>query len=138
MRKRPARSIILVLDENLSGKIILNGLRDVQVSVKPQTDFIQQGAKDAAVFEALAPHRDCYLLTKDSKFHRKPAEKAALIEHRIGAFVITSQKNKTGPELVVLISRAWPRIERFARKNRRPFIAKILAEGRIEKIRWTR
>jgi hypothetical protein len=48
--------------------------------------------------------------------------------------LITSQKNKTGPELVDLIRVAWPRIERFAQRNQRPFIAKILVGGMVEKI----
>ena len=134
MRDRAARGIVLVLDENLSGRTILAALRDAEIPVKPQTDFVKRGAEDTEVFAAIAPHRDCFLLTKDTKFHRKPPERAALMHYDIGAFVITSQKNKTGPELVALIRNAWPRIERFARKHRRPFIAKILAEGRIENI----
>ena len=134
MRARATRSVTLILDENLSGKTILAGLREAQIPVRPQTDFFKRATPDAQVFSALAAHPECYLLTKDREFHRRPAEKAALLQCGIGAFVITSQKNKTGPELVDLIRVAWPRIERFALHNQRPFIAKILADGRIERI----
>jgi hypothetical protein len=95
---------------------------------------MKRGVQDPEVFAALACRTDCYLLTKDRHFHRRPVEKAALVKHGIGAFVITSQKNKTGPELVALVRRAWPRIERFARDHSRPFIAKILANGRVESV----
>jgi predicted nuclease of predicted toxin-antitoxin system len=122
-----------VLDENLSGKSILVGLADAGVPARPQTDFYERETKDPEVFAALATHPDCYLLTKDKKFHRKPAEREALIRHGIGAFIITMQKDKSGPELVELIREAWPRIERYALENPRPFIARILAEGRIER-----
>ena len=57
--------------------------------------------------------------------------KAALLEHGIRAFVITSHKGKTAAELVELIIKAWGRIQRFARKYDPPFVAKILADGRI-------
>ena len=132
MRTRATRSVILVLDENLSGKSILAGLRKANVPARPQTDFMERGIEDTAVFAALAAHPDCYLLTKDREFHRRPMEKHALMKCRIGAFVITAQKNKTGAELVDIICRAWPRIERCARKHTRPFIAKIRADGNIE------
>lgn len=134
MRAREKRGIILVLDENLSGKSLLAGLREAQIPVRPQTDYFERQTKDPEAFAALAAHPDVYLLTKDRAFHRRPAEKAALMEHRIGAFVITAQKNKTGLELVELVRVAWPRMERFARDNSKPFIAKILADGHIEKI----
>lgn len=134
MRDRAPGGVVLVLDENLSGKSIIQGLRAAGVPVRPQTDLMGRGVSDPEVFEALAPHADCYLLTKDAQFHRRPAEKAALEQHGVGAFVITSHKNKTGPELVALIRDSWPRIERFARAHSRPFIAKILASGRVERI----
>ena len=134
MRDRAPGRVVLVLDENLSGKSIVEGLRAGGVPVKPQTDFMERGVSDPEVFAALAPHADCYLLTKDSQFHRRPGERAALIRHRVGAFVITSHKNKTGPELVALIRESWPKIERFARAHCRPFIAKILASGRVEQV----
>ena len=134
MRAREKRSVTLILDENLSGKSILAGLRGAHIPVRPQTDFFGRQTLDPEAFAALAAHPDCYLLTKDKAFHRRPAEKATLLQHGIGAFVITVQKNKSGPELVDLVRLAWPRIERFARKNPRPFIARILVDGHVEKI----
>ena len=91
-----------------------------------------RGIPDEEVLAALAGRADHYLLSKDSDFHRKPHIKAALMSHGVGAFVITSHKNKTAADLVALITRAWPRIERCARKNKRPFVAKILADARVQ------
>jgi hypothetical protein len=51
----------------------------------------------------------------------------------LGAFVITAHKGKTAAEIVELIRISWSRIERFAKKHDRPFVAKILADGRVEK-----
>lgn len=102
MRDRAARGIILVLDENLSGRRIVNGLRDNGLPVRPQTDLMARGITDKEVLAALGPHPEYFLLSKDSDFHRKPAVKETLIQHGIGAFVITAHKNKTAADLVDL------------------------------------
>lgn len=134
MREREARSVILVLDENLSGKSILLGLAKAGIPARPMTEFVHRAATDPEVFGALRHLPNHFLITKDKQFHRRPAEKAALMNYKLGAYVITSHKNKTGPELIELIAAAWPEIERFAAAHSRPFIAKILADGHVEKI----
>ncbi len=132
MRDRADRRLILLLDENLSGHRIVGGLTALKIPVKPQTAIMERGLPDEEVLEILARHADCFLLTKDSDFHKKPMVRKALLEHGVGAFVITAHKNKTATDLVALIGKAWNRIQRFAEKHDRPFVAKILADGRIE------
>lgn len=135
MRDRAARSLILLLDENLSGRRIIEGLIKCNIPVKPQTELMERGLPDEKMLQILARHPACFLLTKDSDFHKKPAVKTALIDHQIGAFVITSHKGKTAAELVELITRAWGRMRRFVHNHDRPFVIKILADGRIEEVR---
>lgn len=96
---------------------------------------MKRGVSDEEVLRVLSRHPDCFLLSKDSDFHKKPMVKAALLKHGIGAFVITSHKGKTAAQLVELIEKSWNRIQRFARKHPRPFVAKILADGRVEEDR---
>jgi len=132
LRDRAARSVILLLDENLSGHRIIEGLTAHGIPVKPQTSIMERGIPDEEVLAALQQHPDCFLLSKDSDFHKKPAIKEAMIRQGIGVFVITAHKGKTAAELVELIRISWSRIERFARKHDRPFVAKILADGRVE------
>lgn len=91
-----------------------------------------RGVPDEEVLRIIARHPECYLLTKDSDFHKKPFVRNSLIEHGVGAFVITSHKGKRADELVALIIKSWKRIEKFAGKYDRPFVAKILANGRVE------
>ena len=132
MRNRTPGRVILVLDENLSGRSILDGLRKHGIEVLAQTELMPRGIPDEEVLRILSGRVDCYLLTKDSDFHHHPTVKQALLQHGIGAFVITAHKNKTGPELVEMIAKAWRRIQRFAEQHPRPFAAKILADGHVE------
>lgn len=100
MRNRPDCCLILLIDENLSGHRIVDGLTALGIPVKPQTAIMERGVSDEEVLKVLSQHPDCFLLTKDSDFHKKPVVKQALIEHGVGAFVITAQKGKTAADLV--------------------------------------
>jgi hypothetical protein len=132
VRDRAESSLILLLDENLSGRRIVEGLNSLNIPVKSQTDIMARGLPDEEVLRNLSQYPDYYLLTKDSDFHRKPMVKEALLAYGVGAFVITAHKGKTAIELVQLVENAWNRIQRFAAKHERPFVAKILSGGRVE------
>jgi hypothetical protein len=132
VRDRAESSLILLLDENLSGRRIIEGLNSLNIPVKSQTSIMERGLPDEEVLQKLSQYPDYYLLTKDSDFHKKPMVKEALLTHGVGAFAITAHKGKTAAELVVLVAKAWNRIQRFAAKHERPFVAKILADGRVE------
>ena len=132
MRDRTPGGLTLLLDENLSGHRIINGLTECEIPVKAQTELMDRGISDEEVLSILSKHPDCFLLTKDSDFHKKPIAKAAIIQHCVGVFIITSHKGKTADELIELINSAWNRIQKFVVKNNRPFAAKILADGRVE------
>jgi len=132
VRDRTSGSLTLLLDENLSGRRIIEGLTAYGIPVKPQTDIMKRGITDEEVLAVLSRYPDYYLLTKDSDFHKKPMVKTALIHHGIGAFVITAHKGKTANELVSLMNNAWHRVMRFAEKHNRPFVAKILANGHVD------
>ena len=133
MRGRAAGGVILLLDENLSGRRIIDGLTENGIPVRAQTSIMKRGISDEEVLAALTQYPDYFLLTKDADFHKKPVVKEAMVRHGIGVFVITAHKDKTAVQLVELIGTSWRRIERFAKKHDRPFVAKILANGRVEK-----
>jgi hypothetical protein len=132
LRARAAGGLTLLLDENLSGHRIIDGLTARGIPVKAQTSIMKRGIPDEEVLAALEQHPCYFLLSKDSDFHKKPAIKEAVIRHGIGAFVITAHKGKTAAEIVELIRISWNRIQQFARRRNRPFVAKILADGRVE------
>lgn len=124
--------IILMLDENLSGKSIVSGLIKKGIPVRAQTDYMERGVPDEELLKILAKECNVYLLTKDRDFRYKPSVKKALFEAKIGAFVITATRNKSGPQLVEMISAAWPKIRRAIAKHERPFVAKIMGDGTVD------
>jgi hypothetical protein len=124
--------IVLMLDENLSGHSIVSGLIEQGVPVKAQTELMDRGVPDEELLSLLAGKRNVYLITKDRDFRYKPTVKKALTKAKVGAFVITATKNKSGSQLVEIIHSAWPRILNFIESHHRPFVAKIMGDGRIE------
>lgn len=131
MRNRAARGLILLLDENLSGHRISEGLKAEGIPARLQTEIMGRGVSDEEVLKTLSEFPEYFLISKDSDFHKKPMVKTALIRHGIGAFVITSHKGKTADVLVKIIVRAWPRIQKYVNHHPRPFVAKIMVDGRV-------
>ncbi len=124
--------IHLLLDETIAGKSIVAGLARHDISVIPLGDITSRGASDVEVLDALAGRPDLYLLTRDRDFRYHSAVRQRLLEAGVGVFVITSAGNKTGPQLVDLIASGLSRIQKFARNNKRPFVAKVTSEGKVE------
>ena len=125
--------MILVLDENLSGRSIIEGLRKADIPVKAQTDVMQRGISDEAVLMHIAKHPGHFLLTKDNDFHRHTGIRDTLKYHGVGAFILTGHKNKNGQQLVEQIRDSWSKMQAFADSTPLPFVAKLI-QNRIEKV----
>lgn len=128
--------MILVLDENLSGRSILDRLQAADIPVKAQTELMPRGISDEQVLEYIAGQQDHCLITKDSDFHRHTGIRDTLRRFQVGAFVITGHKDKNGGQLADQIIQAWPKMQAFAAANPPPFVAKIL-QAKIESVRWS-
>lgn len=98
----------------------------------PSYDLVKKGAADIEILAALAGRPDLLLLSRDADFRYHPATRDRVIRAGVGAFVITSSGNKKSAEIVEIIAKAWRRIHKFARKNKRPFVARINSSGAVE------
>lgn len=130
--KEQRESFALLLDENLSSKSIIQSLLDLDVPVYPQTHIAARGVTDAKLLLALAKHDDLFLLSRDRDFRYHAATRKLLHDSGAGAFVITSSGNKSSEDIVKLVVRAWPRIQKFVKVTKRPFVAKVTGEGKVQ------
>lgn len=69
-----------------------------------------------------------FLITRDQKIRWRPAEIAALKEHRIGAFFIAG-KQLDRCTLVRQVVRCWPELKTIAVKKKRPFMYAVRPGG---------
>jgi hypothetical protein len=77
------------------------------------------------------------VITRDSRIRYRHLEASAVRAARVGMFVIVA-KNLTGPQTAELVLRARGHISRFISKHRRPFVAKIYRDGRVERLPFHR
>ncbi len=68
------------------------------------------------------------MITKDSRIRYRPAERRALMEAGIGAFVIRAAGLKA-KELAQLVRDRWTDIEKVRGSASRPFIAHVSRQG---------
>ena len=75
------------------------------------------------------------VLTRDDRIRYRRIEAQAVRSAKVAMFVIVS-KNLTGPQTAEVIIKALARIRLFLSSHRRPFIAKIYRDGRVEKLEF--
>jgi hypothetical protein len=71
------------------------------------------------------------VLAKDRNIKRNPLEREALFNAGLAAFFLT-KADMTGEETIQAIVTGLPRIANLLASERRPFIARILPDGRVE------
>lgn len=77
--------------------------------------------------------RGWVVITKDKGIRHRSTELEALKRARVAAFVLTAT-GLTGPENGSMLAAALPRMVRFLKGNRPPFIAAISQSGRLTMI----
>jgi hypothetical protein len=117
-----------VFDENLPHQIASAlQLLDDSTVVRYLGAFFPDGTDDV-VFLPVLGSAGAFLVTRDARQRRKPAELQAYREHGIGAFILGG-KNLQRWDIVKQIVCAWPLIKDAAAKSRRPFAYRVPANG---------
>lgn len=70
------------------------------------------------------------VLTKDSRIRYRALEKMTLMQAGVAAFILTSADLK-GNEMAEIFVKALPAISRTLKKYQKPFIAKIIRNGKV-------
>ena len=102
--------------------------------VSRHDDHFPQDAHDEEWLTEVGSRRWC-VVTRDDRIRYRRLEAAAVRNAKVAMFVIVS-KNLTGPQTAEVILKALGRIRRFISSHRRPFIAKIYRDGRVEKLEF--
>lgn len=129
----PDPALIFFVDECLGTVKVPAALRAAGVEVKTLADVFTPGTHDAEWLAALHG-REWIVLTKDKNIRRHPLEAQALVAADLRVFVVTAT-DLTGEETGAVIVDALPRIRRFCKKNRPPFIAGITKTSQVTLLR---
>jgi predicted nuclease of predicted toxin-antitoxin system len=121
--KPPDQPLTFFVDECLGTEKVPRALVAAGMHVKTLADVFQKGLKDIDWLTALRGE-DWIVLTKDKNIRRRPLEAQALIAANLRVFVVTAT-DLTGDETGDVLVEAVPKIRRFCKKHRPPFIAGV-------------
>jgi len=117
-----------LLDENLSPQLAKAlDLLDERATVHYITDFFDPGTEDS-VFLPVLGRVGAFLVTRDARQRKRPAELEAYRKHSVGAFILGG-KNLERWDIVKQVVLSWQQIKEAASKASRPFAYKVRAGG---------
>ena len=114
------------VDNNLSPPLAA-GMRGFGEDVVHLTEVLRPEAEDTELL-ARVGSEGWYLVTRDDRIRYRPAESAAIREHRVGAFFMGG-KNLRRCQLIQQLVRNWPRMKDLAARTRRPFAFRVPPTG---------
>lgn len=117
-----------VFDENLSAQLAQAlQLLDDEATVHYITDLFPEGTDDAVYLPVLG-EAGAFLVTRDTRQRRRPAELEAYRRHGVGAFILGG-KNLGRWDLAKQVVLGWLQIKEAATKTNRPFAYRVRASG---------
>jgi len=133
LKSKPPETPIFFVDRSLGKKFIADAFRSANARIEIHDDHFPQSVNDVYWLRVVGS-RGWIVLTKDEKIRTRNSELQAVKNHSVGMFVLTAG-NITGPAMASIFVSALPRMIRFIRGNKKPFIAVISRHGRIRKVR---
>lgn len=104
-------------------------LRDAGAQVEIHDDHFAQDALDEVWLPEIG-RREWALITKDREIRYRTAEREALLNAGVRAFVLRT-RGLSGPENAQILVRALPKMVRFCMGNPAPFIAAVAPSGSV-------
>jgi predicted nuclease of predicted toxin-antitoxin system len=114
------------------GRRIAEPLKKAGAIVHLHDDHFDQGVDDE-VWLTEVGRRGWVVITKDQRIRYRAIEREALINAGVRAFIFMSG-NVAFSDMAEIIAKTLPRIEKFIRINKPPFIAGIYRDASIRRI----
>lgn len=77
----------------------------------------------------VAGANDWLVILRDKKVRTRPGERAAIIKHGVGCFIINQKKNPTRWDYFKLLAKTLDKMEEYFATAERPFIYKVDSLG---------
>ncbi|MCA8832584.1 hypothetical protein LF252_18295 [Hymenobacter sp. BT728] len=123
---------LFFLDRTVATRRVQEALQSQGVSFLAHPHEFQPDTPDTEWLPAITA-RGGFVLTQERRIGFNPLEQQALLASGVGAFIIVA-KDLTGAALADCLVRALPRMQRFARRQARPFLAKVYVDGSVQRL----
>jgi predicted nuclease of predicted toxin-antitoxin system len=125
-----SEDFIIVLDANMSGRIVVSELRSNGISVEILTDHFAADVKDTIWIPEVS-RRGWVIITRDKSIRYNYLEKLVVKNSGARMFMLTTG-NATAKEMAECIVKSMRAARRIVMKTRPPFIGKIDRQGRVK------
>ena len=122
---------IFFLDRAVAKKTV-EMLREQAIIFHRHDDLFPQNTLDTEWLPEVG-RRGWFVITQDQRIRYNPLEKLALLGSGVGAFILVG-KNMSGAGQADCLRLALPQMREFIRRTTRPFIVKIYADGRLQRL----
>jgi hypothetical protein len=128
----PLDTTVFFIDRCMGKNKIPAPLREAGLRIELHDDHFPMDAQDDQWLPAVG-RKGWYVITRDERVRYRHLETTAARQAKVGMFVLVS-KNITGAQSAEVIVKAIPRIRRFIKTHRRPFIARIYRDGIVKEL----
>ncbi len=126
---------IYFVDRSIASQRVLDALRAAGATFVRHDDLFAQDTPDT-VWLAEAGRQRWVVLTMDQRIRYNRLEREALLANGVGAVIMVA-KNLSGAQTAACLVAALPRLRTFVAQTPLPFVAKLYADGRLERLALT-
>ncbi|MGH7434102.1 MAG: hypothetical protein ACRENE_00340 [Polyangiaceae bacterium] len=128
--------VVFFVDRCLGAHTVPDALREAGANVEVHGAHFPPDASDPDILRFVGS-RGWAFLSKDENIRRRPAERQALVEADVAAFILTAGRAK-GEVTAAAFVAALDRMRRICRAYARPVIATVSAAGVVAVIEGVR
>jgi PIN like domain len=125
----PREEVVFFVDRCLGAHTVPDALWGAGAKVEVHGDHFAPDASDPAILRFVGA-RGWAFLSKDENIRRRPAERHALVEAKVAAFILTAGRAK-GDAIAAAFVAALDRMRRVCGAYSRPVIATVSAAGTV-------
>jgi len=123
----PRDEIVFFVDRCLGAHMVPDALREAGATVEVHGAHFLPDASDTDILR-LVGARGWAFLSKDENVRRRPAERQALVEADVAAFILTAGRARGDVTAAAFVA-ALGKMQRICRTYARPVIATVSASG---------
>jgi predicted nuclease of predicted toxin-antitoxin system len=129
LRKRLEDTVFFV-DRSIGDKVVPQILIENGLRIERHSTHFPQDSQDIDWLSKCGEN-GWIVLAKDKNIKKNLLERQVLLNSGVAAFILTGGRN-TGKEMAMALIRSLKRIANLIQSQRKPFIARINLEGKVE------
>lgn len=109
-------------------RTVADELKRIGKDAKAKIELFKQDTKDPVWLREVGIN-GWLAITRDGYIRHRPGEKRAIVEHRVGCFILTYKNDIEKPEIIQIVLDNIEEMEEKFRTTERPFLYTVTKDG---------